>query len=575
MHACWRARSVFAAVVLVSFFWGCGSEDPRPPVDGAGGRAGEGGSGGNPGGAGGDGGVGGQGGDGGDGGGGGAIPNPCGNGTLDEGEECDLGLQNGKISACSLECRIQGTCEDPIEWVAVATPSPDGDGFIDIPETNFTGHADLSPPGSCNTQGKQLVFRYTPPTDGVLFVGYQNAVRETKGNPVLIVRENCADPDSELPGLCVPHRAGIVSKVEVERGVPLHFIVDSHEAILPTWWFAIGTAHFPFKDIGEICGGIGVDPDRNRCAPGLICTQDDICDQNDPPVLHDAVVYRGGLRGQELVFSVEGEDVNGNLQSVGGRFYDALGNLVRASPELDPDLFYNLGFVQGATVSGDDLRRSADFYFNWPDLREATEVEVVLMDRANSLSEPLRRPLLSIPMVGEGEECDPDELMERCAPGLLCGEEGRCEAYAATRQALCDAAPSIEVGGEISFQENLSGGQPPSLPPVWRIHEQCPLAGWSDYFRLNPSTQIARLHLSEPTSLWIEAEGHVATVPAVMLYPGCGTVDPPLSCAAVPDGNGEVAVHYTDLAAGDYLIVVKPQEVRGFVSWTLRVIEDP
>lgn len=548
---------------------GCGGgEDPRTPVQGAGGQ-GEGGMG--AGGAGGEGGFGGGGGEGGSGGegGGGPIPRPCGNGILDEGEECDLGMQNGKLSACSAECRLQGTCEKPIDWAAVATPSSDGGDFIDIPETTFTGHESLTPPGSCNTPGEQLVFRYTPPADGVLFLGYQNAVLEPKGNPVLIVREACADPDSELPGLCIPHRAGVVSKVEVEGGVPLYLIVDSHEAKVSSWWFAIGTAHFPFKEIGGVCGGIGIDPDRNRCAPGLICNEDGVCDQNEPPLLHDAVVHRGGLLGGELVFAVEGEDANGNLQGVAGRFFDAVG-----TPLADGEL-YSLGFVKGATASVDDFQRSVEFFSLWPELEGATEIEVVLVDAAQSISEPLRRPILPIPVVGEGEECDPDELQERCAPGSLCGEEGRCEAYADTRQALCDLAPTIEIGGSLNFQENLSGGQEPTVPPVWRIHESCPLASWSDYFRLNPATQIARLHLDQPAALRIEAEGHVATLPAVMLYPGCGTADPPLSCEARPDEGAKVAVHHTNLPAGEYLIVVKAQEVRGFVSWTLRVIEEP
>lgn len=567
---------------ILCLLHGCAQEDPRIPVQGEGGQS-AGGSGGNTGGAGGDGGtggeggVGGQGGDGGSGGGGsggeaGGPPPRCGDGTLDEGEDCDLGTKNGTVSACSFECRWQGTCDEPIDWAEVATPGT-GD-FIDIPETTFTGHADLTPPGSCNTPGEQLVFRYVPPVGGVLFVGFQNAIVEPKGNPVLIVRTSCADPSTELPGLCVPHRGGIVSKVEVEGGVPLYFVVDSHEAAIPNWWFSIGTALFPFKGVGEICAGLGVDPDRNRCGPGLACGPDDVCIPSTPPVLLDATVFRGGLRGDELVVSVEATDESSDLQGIEGRFFDDAGTLLEPEPGGgDPHPVWMATSLRGSAASADDFLRTVDFFAFWPGLRSATEVEVVVRDRGGNRSEPLRRPILPLPVAPEGEACDPEELLVRCAEGTRCGESGFCEALAPQRQLLCDDAPTIGLGEELSFSENLALGQPPSLPPVWRVHESCPLENWSDYYRLNPSTQIARLHLPSPaTDVRISVEGNAVTRPVLMLYSGCGLVDPPLHCAH-PDQifSRSAALHFESLDAGNYLIVVKPNEVRLSTAWTLRV----
>lgn len=567
-------QTAVAALLLVLLSIGCGDDPPRPKIDGGGGHTGIGGEGGNPGGAGGEAGVGGEGGAGGEGGEGGKKIEPrCGDGVVDEGEECDLGMRNGKLAPCSSSCTLQGTCDAPIEWTEVATPSAEGGGLIEIPETNFFGHPALTPPGSCNTAGDQLVFRYTPPEDGMLFVGFQNAVVDPKGNPVLIARTDCADPESELTGLCVPHRAGILTKVEVEGGVPIYLIVDSHEASIPVWWFAIATGHFPFKEEGEICAGIGVDPDRNRCGPGLLCMEANICEPNHPPTISDAVVYRGGLRNEELVVGVDAEDPDGNLHSIGGRFRDAKGEQLVGHPDIvDPGGHAALAFISGHAASSSELHRSVGFFHSWPGFVTATEAEVSVVDVGALRTEPLVRPILPLPVAEVGGSCDPDEVLTRCKPGSFCTEGGICEALAPFRQSLCDAATDIEVGEELSFEENLSGGQPPSILPFWRVHEDCPLDKWSDYYRLNPSTQIARLHLEEEMPVRIEALGNV-TRPVLMLYPGCGTADPPLQCALPEPSASDAVLEFEKLPAGDYLIVVKANEVRGRVAWTLRVTE--
>src|SRR5690606_6055948 len=151
-----------ALVSAVAFFViACATEDSSPiSGDGgsgaggtggisAGGTGGEelpGGSGGAEGGAGGgeggSGGIGGSGGEGGAGGSGGEVPVAvCGDGVVDEGEECDLGARNGPVSTCSTECRLQGTCANPIDLTSVATVR---EGEFDVlPEPPFDGHREL------------------------------------------------------------------------------------------------------------------------------------------------------------------------------------------------------------------------------------------------------------------------------------------------------------------------------------------------------------------------------------------------------------------------------------------------
>lgn len=572
-------RSVTWAVLALGLFvssMGCTEgETSRPPVEGAGGQGADGGAGGTAGvGGSGGGGEGGAKGEGGEGGGGGAGAAPrCGDREVSEGEECDLGPANGRIAACSLECRLQGTCKTPIDWAAVAMPT--GTDFVDIPETTFTGHADLTPAGSCNTAGRQLVFRYVPPVSGVLLVGFQNAIVEPVGNPVLILRKVCDDPNSELPGMCMPHRGGITSRTEVQEGEPIYFVVDSHKADempVPQWWFSIGTALFPYKQVGEVCGGIGIDPNRNTCAPGLVCGPENVCIVNTPPVLHDAVVYRGGLRGNEVVVGVEAEDESKNLSTIWGRFFDAEGAAIELPP--GPTSWEGhalLGFVRGEAASLEALQRKVDLFDEWPGLEAAEEVDVVVRDSAGEVSQSVRRPILALPVADEGGTCDPDELFVRCQEGLWCAD-ALCEEVAPIRHAACEEAPTIAFGESVFFMENLALDPEPSVPPVWRIHESCPLPDWSDYYRLNPATQLLRLELpSAATDVRIRANGSI-TRPVIMLYPGCGLAEPPLGCAhPVEAVSTEALLEFDHLDAGEYLIVVKGNALGPLVSWTLDV----
>ena len=578
-----------ALVSAVAFFViACATEDSSPiSGDGgsgaggtggisAGGTGGEelpGGSGGAEGGAGGgeggSGGIGGSGGEGGAGGSGGEVPVAvCGDGVVDEGEECDLGARNGPVSTCSTECRLQGTCANPIDLTSVATVR---EGEFDVlPETPFDGHRELTPPGSCNTPGRQLVFRYVPPVGGILRVGFQNAIVDPVGNPVLIVRKVCDDPESELPGMCVPHLGGITIPREVEAGVSLYFVVDSHQEKAPDFWIAIAVSLTPYKKVGEVCRGIFVNPVVTKCEPGLICGVEDVCVPNTPPSLLDAVVYRGGLSGNELVVAVEAQDDTSDLAKIVGKFFDADGNaLDGGDPRSD---FTSLGHLSGGTASLDDGRRSVDFFVEYPALADATEVEVYVDDSGGALSNPLRRPILALPVADEGEACDPEEMFTRCTSGALCVEE-LCEPVAPDREAICAAAPFIGFGEELNFEETIGPGDVPSLPPVWRVHESCPIRMRKDYYRLNPATQVVRLELTaDATDVRISAQGKVVSYPVVMLYEGCGVADPPLACAVTElVGSGKAVLEFDRLDAGDYLIVVKGDTVGSLAGWTLRV----
>lgn len=578
-----RATAPIAALCLATFLLSCGS-DPTPrlpdgPGDGgagATGGAGDGGSGGT-GGVGGSGGAGGTGGTGGEGGG---APGRCGDGILQDGEACDLGVLNGHASACSSTCELQGTCEEPIDWLAVASPAPGTDRLVDIPETNFSGHAGQTSPASCGGGGDQLVFSLTPDEDGILFVGFQNAVigmHET--SPRLSVRTSCHQPATELAQTCMTHQGSLLARVPVEGGVPLFLIVDSNGTDFP-FWFSIATGTFPYVDEGGDCRPPGIDPDKARCRPGLICgdvSTQDRCVSNLPPEVVDATVFRGGLRGDELIVSVEAADPNGNLLSAFGRFLDQAGDVLEG-PEAERE--FPLTFLPRDRTSHVQWNRTIDFFAAHPFLDEAEEVEVFAYDTGGAVSAPRRVPIAPQPVRGPGASCDPARLADVCDAGFHCPTDTAvCADRSIPRNSFCNDAPSIAVGETVSFSERLVDGAP-SIPHLWEIPESCdlPLAAWQDHYRENHITQLARLHV--PTDLEnvrIEARAQLLENPVILLYDGCGLVDPPLHCVADPaQGRKAPALALDSLAAGDYLIVVRTgTQPGGQASWTLEVTADP
>lgn len=586
-----------AALLLALLLGACAGEGERlPPVGGGGGDGGtagvgaggdggydsDGGSGGDggEGGAGGAGGTGGTGATGGVGGTGGAPPR-CGDGVREGDEACDLGQRNGPASACSTTCQIQGTCQDPIDWLAVSAPAPGTDRLVELSPTTFTGHSGQAPAGSCGGGGDQLVFSLTPPEDGVLFVGFQNEIIGQHATaPRLSVRTACGDETTELPSTCMMHQENSLARVPVTGGVPLYLVVDSNRTDI-LFRFAIATGHFPYVDEGGDCRPFGVDPDKARCGPGLTC--DDVaspgrCAPNLPPEVSNATVLRGGLRGDELIVSVDAADPNGNLLSAFGRFFDGTGRLLEgAQAERD----FPLTFLPRNSTSVVQWSRSIDFFETHRSLDDAQEVEVVAYDTNGSISGPLRVPLAQQEVLGLGERCDPERLRDVCGDALHCPNEDAptCVDRAPLRASFCALAPTIGVDEPIEFSESLGGGGP-SVPHLWEIPEDCelPAATWQDHYRDNHITQLARLHVpTDWQDVRIEARAQVLENPVILLYDGCGLVDPPLHCVGDPaPGRKTPALHLESLAAGDYLIVVRTAtQPGGRAGWTLEVNADP
>lgn len=94
-------------------------------------------------------------------------PTSCGNMEVEGDEECDDGNLLGN-DGCSIDCKVEGTCDAPIP-VSVSLGAPlkvfgDTSALVDQLDPG-------NPPGSCDgAQGPELVFRVNPQQAGVLTI---------------------------------------------------------------------------------------------------------------------------------------------------------------------------------------------------------------------------------------------------------------------------------------------------------------------------------------------------------------------------------------------------------------------
>ena len=561
-------------VVVLALFAGC--EKDKGPREGAGGDAGQAGGSGGQGGGGGEAGSGGSGGSGGTGGTGPA----CGNGVVEGDEECDDGNREN-ADACSAECRIQGTCDLPIDFWSVAHVTFEPEMF-GVERVSFSGHAGNGA-GTCGGGGDQLVFRVDPPGDGVLLVDFlHDAPRGT--SPVVLVREVCADPASQLGDVaCIPNTAAL-RVFQVTAGEPLFLLVDSGGAT--GFKFTLDAGFFRYRQEGESCSDLFAS--RQPCEAGLSC--DDVasrgvCVPNVAPILHEAQLFRAGPEGRDILVQFSGEDSNGNAAAVWAEFYDDDGEpVVLRNPNPAHPNRRSLGGFQRGSIGVGGWMRIVNFFSDDPALSRAVSADVLITDSGRAESATIRVPIGTQPVAQQGEPCDRDRFRNVCEVGTACVEEGGvCEELAPLRTDACAAAPSLELGVPLPFVQAVPVVQPPFPPHLWEIPLDCfsDLAlKRSDFFRIDLLvTQIARLSLDrERTNVEIRLDDAHARDLVMMLYPDCGTSEPPLACADdVEDPKSRVPeLTFPSLPAGEYLVAVRPvSPISPTSSWTLEVTADP
>jgi len=366
-------RKLLTAVILAACagLVACGGGDDDGNEGGSGGTGGTGAIGG----SGGDGGSGGAGGSGGDGGSGGEIPSEdCGNGTVDEGEECD---DKNRFSGdgCSSTCTIEAAdCSEPLDWGFVSRL---GEEKVRFYEGTLSGSSKLLTCGEGD--GAEMVFKYIPQKNGTLIAQIEPA------NAMLSVTATCGG-DVDL--LCVD--GNNADGVEVSAGQELFLVVDS-PATSPDLAFTLLTRFVPVLEEGDACT-IGADPTVNGdCGPGLECARAEegtVCVPNTPPRFDDVVAKRFANGDAQMVFY--GTDEEANAAGAILSFYDAEGNKLPLTVQ---------GQVTDAVVIPFDprpLTRLFAYTFNSPGFfnggvagaETATRVEVIYFDTDDEVSSP-------------------------------------------------------------------------------------------------------------------------------------------------------------------------------------------
>lgn len=185
----------------------------------------------------------------------------CGNWVVEGTEECDDG-DTESMDGCDSSCHIEGTCDAPLDFNAIATSPPDGIRTFagdTISARDTVGSDDCGASG-----GQDVVFSYTPTANGLLEIDTEGSSFDT----VIYVRTACASTASEL---ACDDDGGSSStsalSTVVTAGTPLFIVVDGFDET-ERGAFTLHVHEVPVGAAGETCApdGSGV-----RCGAGLVC----------------------------------------------------------------------------------------------------------------------------------------------------------------------------------------------------------------------------------------------------------------------------------------------------------------
>ncbi len=147
----------------------------------------------------------------------------CGDGTLDSGEDCD---DSGRVDGdgCSADCWREGTCNAPFDLLLDTFRGVGG-------EIRWLGELDTWPnlqEGSCSTgDGREVVFRFVPPIDGMLRATSSYYVDGTSRDPQYFARTRCTNPATELA--CNDDITALIPQLNIRlrRGEPVFLFFEN------------------------------------------------------------------------------------------------------------------------------------------------------------------------------------------------------------------------------------------------------------------------------------------------------------------------------------------------------------
>jgi len=282
-----------------------------------------------------------------------------------------------------------GTCADPIDFNA---HSEDMGSIPFVRGSLANGHEELES-DSCGGRGKELVYSWTPPRDGLVRIQRINVAELL----MIYVRTSCGEPETELG--CV--RTDPV-QLEVKGGETLFFVVDS-ERSAPAYDFSI-VYHPTDLQVGERCGN---GPPLGTCAEGLTCVaRQGRCEIGIPPTIEEGLAH---VHGDRFLIRVWAHAPQGNIVAMRYRFLDEGGELTTDERYIDTRKYSHgqIDFVGGHVMPLEDAAG-------------AVRVEVQLEDDSGGWSNAIEIPIVDAPIRAWGETCDPESFLGVCEEGLVC-----------------------------------------------------------------------------------------------------------------------------------------------------------
>lgn len=188
------------------------------------------------------------------------------------------------------------------------------------------------------------------------------------------------------------------------------------------------------------------------CDTGLLCLENQTtgtstCSTGEPPVAGAATLF---ARSDALIASLEGSDVNGDIEGISVTAYDINGTPLFDAPEVLPIEISRdfAGAMNGAQ------RHFVTLYADLtPQISQISAVELALVDSTDLMSAPVLAVRATIPSRQEGERCDTEQYIDQCAVGTCypdgAGEEGSdgvCRLGLPTLGEACDDVGGCEEG---------------------------------------------------------------------------------------------------------------------------------
>ena len=422
-----------------------------------------------------------------------ALP-VCGDLVVDSGEECDLGEENDDESACRSACSVNLgiACVDVPEFVDLSVDGEETETGITYSGRTRGAGADHAPADGCvedpAASGADIMFVYTAAADGPFMASTANL--GTVDDTILYRVNDCTD---QVPGVCNDDTNGTGSRIIIEHGIAgmqYFIVVDSHGEG--------GLFQLDIEPIAGVSGDGEACSDTILCSGGLLCIEA-LCIANAAPVLDSIVAVTDDLGNTRHTFA--GTDPNLDTETW---YIDAV--------TLEDGTVNDGGIFPTAEpfVTWDGAAFELEFTINWPSFQGQliTSLTGHVIDAEGNESERVTIEVLPYTApatgLGAGDDCDLERLVNLCAPPLTCTSTEDGDVCDDAEAPVLDALSAVRTGSA-AVRFFMDGSD---------INGD--LSQWGTYF--------------------LDAEGGVIFGPAEFVFDGSTMGDPSFGATATING---------------------------------------